>query len=1030
MCRGELEPVRIALIEPELQIIRGADGGIRFGLGQGAGIAIGGGGSDGRSDERAAQEDGGLDAASRILDGFVGDGAPIPAFARLVEIAIVGANVVYDDRLGDGGWRTSDATLRLQRRAGGARAVMEVDARGDAAAGTAPGGVFRIVADRAKGAGRTDITARFGRVAASDLARQSRQLDWLRLIGGTVEGEAGATLEADGRLSRLDGVVVAEGGEIRGLGQPIPFDMAQLRFRVDPARERLTIEDFRLSAAAVGASLTGYADLDRGADGGLDGLAGQFDIGMLHLDLPDVFADPVDFDDGRLTARWSLDDERIEIVGGRLIRDDLAFSVEGRARASEDGWITDLRAEAEGMTVDDLVAFWPLAAASNARVWIDENIPVAEIDRLTAQMRIGRGDPQVALDFDFSGLGARYVEAMSPIEAATGTGHVSFDALFLTVDAGHVEPGPAGRIEIGGSSMVIDGFWADVPPARIALKTEGPVDAVLALMNQPPLRLISKLGRDLGGVGGAAQVEADLVVPLLARLKVEDVHVAAQAVLTDVTMPFALEPGRILAVRADRLELAADTDALRLLGDARIEGVPIAVEWNEHYGGGEDGRELALSGAVTPALLAAAGAGDLPIDGAPRVDLELRQSGGGPLAFTLDADLEPVRLEIAALDWAKEAGVPARLHAEGTRDDGLDIGALSFESPALDAEGALRMTADGGLERAEFGQVRMAGLGDFAATAVMAPDGVLDLRLTGRRLDLSDKLESTGAGEGAGDPAGAGAGGGPDPVRLSFDLSELRLSDRVALRPATGQVARAADGRLSGRIEGRLGPRAPVAVNLDIPAAAPGSVTVTSPDAGEALNAAGLYSGAQGGKLTVDVRTGTPESPGLSGQARIEDVVVFSESTFRDVLRDGGLAEAEAEVSSGGLNFRKVWVPFTLRDDLLTVTDAIAASPALAIKLNGTINNATDSIDLVGVLSPAYVLTGALNEIPLLGEILGGEGEGILAMTFRVLGDIDDPQFSVNPLSVLAPGILRRIFTQPSSSTPADFRDRINRQAR
>jgi hypothetical protein len=1030
LLQGRIRPVRIALIEPDLQIIRSAGGRIRFGLGRGVGVAL---------DNGEAEEGGRFDAVSRVIDGFVGDGAPIPMLSRLDEIAIVGANVTYDDRLGEGDWETGDATLRLERSEGGARAIMEVDAAGTGAeAGSGKGAqdgprgaAFRIVADRMRGAGQTQLHVRFGRVAASDLARQSRQLDWLKLIGGTVEGEARATLEGDGRLSRLEGIVVAEEGAIRGLGQPIPFDMAQLRFRTEPALERLTIEDFRLSAAAVGAHLQGYADLRRAPDGELEGLAGQFDIGALYLDLPRVFADPLEFGDGRLTARWSLEDERIEVVGGRLSRGDLAFSVEGQARATADGWVTDLRAEAEGMTVDDLVAFWPLAAAKKARAWVDENIPVGEVDQLAAQMRLGRGDPQLAMDFDFSGLRARYIKEMDPIEEASGSGHMTFNKLFLAMDAGHVAPGAGEEIELGGSSLVISRFWEPRTTAEIALEAEGPINAVLALIDRPPLRLVSRLGQHVAEIEGQARVNADIVVPLQKGLKVADVEVEARAVLTDVAMPFELAPGQAVDVQAERLELAADTERLRLAGDARVDGAPLAIEWRESYGGGDDGRVLALSGAATPALLAVAGATDLPIDGAPRVDLTLRQNDDGPLGFTLDADLEPVRFEIAALDWAKEKGVPARLHAEGTQGDGLDIATLRLESPELDAEGTVRLTGGGALERAEFGQVRMAGLGVFAVTAASGPDGVTDLRLTGQRLDLSGRvMEAGGGGEGGNEGGHEGGGGDADPVRLSFDLSELRLSEKVTLSPAAGRLEQSAAGRLSGRIEGRLGPQAPVVVDLDIPGTGAGKVTITSPNAGEALHAAGLYSGAQGGKLTVDVTTGMPESQGLTGQARIEDVVVHSQSTFRDVLRDGGLPDAEAEISSGGMRFRKIWVPFSYQGDRLTLTDAIAVSPALAVKLNGTVNETTDEVDLVGVLSPAYVLTGALNEIPLIGQILGGRGEGILAMTFRVRGDIRDPRFTVNPLSVLAPGFLRKVFTQPTSEISEDFRERITRQSR
>ncbi len=1014
LLRGRIQPVRIRLSEPVLQIIRAEDGQIRFGLGQGDGVAMdtGGGAS---SDAQ--------DLVTRVLDGLVGDAPPVPGLEKLESIAIVRAKVDYDDRQGRGGWQIDEATLRLVRHEGGATATMEVDS---GVSGT-PGPTMRLVADRATGSGRTDLQLRFGRIPAADLARQTPQLDWLDLIGGSVEGEVTASLGREGRLSGLEGTIVAEDGTIRGTGQPTPFDVAQLRFRVDRDRERLLLDDFRLSSAAVDANVTGYADLRRGADRTLVGLEGQFDVGALHLDLPSIFADPLDFDDGRMTARWLFDLNRIDLVDVRLARRDLAFTVDGQMRGSAEGWVADLRAGAEGMTVDDLVAFWPLASAKNARSWIDEHIPQARIDQLTAQMRLGRGDPRIALDFAYSGLRAEYIPGMSPIEAARGDGHVTFNGLYLDVNAGQVVPATGKPIEIGGSEVAISDFWKEVTPADITLRADGSVASVLALIDEPPLGLVSKLGQDLSDIGGAARVEARMRFPLVGDLKIEEVAVEASATLSDVAVPFAIEPGRNIDVRASELQLVADTESLRLSGDAQIAGAPIAIDWHETYGTGQDGRNLTLSGAATPELLAAAGASDLPIDGTPTVELTLTQSGGGPLGFELAADLTPVRLELTALDWSKAQGVPARLTAQGTQGEGLDIQALSLDSPGLDAEGSVRLGADGALQQADLPRIRVADLGTFAAAAAPGADGVLEVRLSGGPLDVSGRIEDVGDSGDSGD-------GGADPVRVSLDLSELRLTEKVALAPARGQIAQGADGGLSGRIEGRIGAEAPVAIDLDLPgsgqSSGPGTVTVTSPNAGEALHAAGLFSGAQGGTLTATVRTGTADGAGLSGQARIEDVIVHSQSTFRDVLRDGGLSEAEAEVSSGGLRFREIQIPFAYDGHQLTLTDAIAVSPLLAIKLNGTVDELTDQLDLVGVLSPAYVLTGALNEVPLIGQILGGKGEGILAMTFRVRGDTDDPRFTVNPLSMLAPGFLRKVFTAPAEGPSEDFQDRITRQGR
>ena len=60
---------------------------------------------------------------------------------------------------------------------------------------------------------------------------------------------------------------------------------------------------------------------------------------------------------------------------------------------------------------------------------------------------------------------------------------------------------------------------------------------------------------------------------------------------------------------------------------------------------------------------------------------------------------------------------------------------------------------------------------------------------------------------------------------------------------------------------------------------------------------------------------------------------------------------------------------------------------------------------------PAYGINSVLENVPLIGRVLTGrEGEGVFGFSYRVGGTTDDLSLLVNPLSVLTPGILRRIF--------------------
>jgi hypothetical protein len=51
-----------------------------------------------------------------------------------------------------------------------------------------------------------------------------------------------------------------------------------------------------------------------------------------------------------------------------------------------------------------------------------------------------------------------------------------------------------------------------------------------------------------------------------------------------------------------------------------------------------------------------------------------------------------------------------------------------------------------------------------------------------------------------------------------------------------------------------------------------------------------------------------------------------------------------------------------------------------------------------------------LTKIPLVGVLLsGGQNDGVFGVSYRVHGPMSGPTLTVNPLSAIAPGILRRI---------------------
>jgi hypothetical protein len=108
------------------------------------------------------------------------------------------------------------------------------------------------------------------------------------------------------------------------------------------------------------------------------------------------------------------------------------------------------------------------------------------------------------------------------------------------------------------------------------------------------------------------------------------------------------------------------------------------------------------------------------------------------------------------------------------------------------------------------------------------------------------------------------------------------------------------------------------------------------------------------------------------------------------------------------------------------VKDGLIYGTQIGIKMEGAVDFERDKIDMAGTFVPAYGFNNLFSQVPVFGPLLGGgSNEGLIAVNFRVGGAASAPQLTINPLSVIAPGFLRKLFgpTAPTGegfSAPSD----------
>ena len=119
-----------------------------------------------------------------------------------------------------------------------------------------------------------------------------------------------------------------------------------------------------------------------------------------------------------------------------------------------------------------------------------------------------------------------------------------------------------------------------------------------------------------------------------------------------------------------------------------------------------------------------------------------------------------------------------------------------------------------------------------------------------------------------------------------------------------------------------------------------------------------------------------------------------------------------------------------MRQHVIAIDKGRLSGSQIGLTARGRIDLDHARLDLDGTIVPIYGLNWALGKVPLVGQFLAGrEGEGAFAVTYSVTGPTSDPQISVNPLAVLAPGFIRDLFnslTDDSAGRRAGDRAQVN----
>jgi hypothetical protein len=118
----------------------------------------------------------------------------------------------------------------------------------------------------------------------------------------------------------------------------------------------------------------------------------------------------------------------------------------------------------------------------------------------------------------------------------------------------------------------------------------------------------------------------------------------------------------------------------------------------------------------------------------------------------------------------------------------------------------------------------------------------------------------------------------------------------------------------------------------------------------------------------------------------------------------------------GGVQFSEAHCDFTRVTGRMAIRDGVVRGPVVGATIEGQIDYIKEDMRLRGTFVPFYGLNNMFGQLPIVGLILGGgSNEGLLGITYEASGPPNAPRITVNPVTAIAPGLLRKFIPTPDN---------------
>lgn len=756
-------------------------------------------------------------------------------------------------------------------------------------------------------------------------------------------------------------------------------------------------------------------------------LSAEFDIHAdgASLNLPDLYEDTKIIEHVDLKGAYDRKAANLRLESLTAKMGESTLVLEGNIPFTEDLEDISLSLQAPLLLPGDLDRYWPDRFRDlPASRWLTQRISGGQYENFQADIvlrgALASAEPDISIE-DIKaetlllGMNVNYNAPLPPLEGADATARYTYGEDRLDID---IAKGKIGNMSLTTGTVSIVNLAADiVGTATVNARFDTDLPSVFSYIAHEPIGVgEAQTGFAPEAVRGDAELDVTIVFPTSRDLKKEDVRVTAKGTLRDVFLPDVV---RTLDLSGGPLSLKVEGGRIELEGQAALAERPVTLSYRQYLDAEGQSYEAQAEARITA---------DKALRDALGIDIEDWAGGSFPveILFTdfgrrsqieVTADLQPGIARLEQFDYVKPRGQEgtARMVIYLENEQLQEIADLNVTTPELSLTGG-RLIFGQGPNGAAFRRGRFESL-TYGETEISfdleqtSPQS-MTIDVKGPFLDartfLRDDPPSRASEQAGGDL--------PMAITASVNVTRMRTHDARLVEGVSLYFEQAPNSLLrrlefdaeagGGQMYFRLRPNDAGLQTLQFEAE----------NAGAALRAFDIYDNIRGGRMVVIAEAESRDNPFfLKGQAELTEFRVINAPVLARLVSAISPTGLPQLLRGEGLYFARLTSGFEWlmrpEGDLFAFIEGRTSGTSLGLTFEGQLDQARAVINISGHVVPVSEINNLIGNIPLLGDIIaGGRGDALFAATYSVAGETENPDVTVNPLSVLAPGILRKIF--------------------